>query len=111
MDKSTRALMISEDNSAKLKRLEAMTPRLAKTLVLGGTAASGATEFGSVTVQSAAIVVATFTGAECALYFGDKQIGYGASPIVAAVGAGSGMLKLASAVADATAVVVGGVKQ
>lgn len=111
MDKATRALMLAEDNAAKLKMLEVMTAKFSKTVALSGTVANDATEFGTVTVTGAAVVVATFTGAACALMIGDKQIGSGASPLVAAVGAESGMLKLARAVDGATAVVIGGVKQ
>ncbi len=106
MDKLTRTLSVVEDHSAKLKILDGMIARFAKTLALVGTASGGVTSFGSVSVTSPSAVIVTFDGAAGTLSFGGVRVAYGESPLVGILDAKEGELALDIEV-PATALVMG----
>ncbi len=107
MDKLTRTLSVVEDHSAKLKMLDGMISRFAKTLALGGVVSGGVTSFGAVAVGAPSAVIVTFDGAACSLNFCGVKVAYGQSPLVAILDAKEGELALDAEVTAATALVLG----
>ncbi len=103
MDKSTRALLCADDNSARIDALERAQRSVAMTAV--GTDVSGVTTFGTFDCGCAA-VIAVFDGAAATLMFDGTAAASGTSPICCTIG-GRGTLALDGARANARAILIG----
>lgn len=111
MDKVTRALSMAEDNSIKLKVLESMTARFAKTLALSGAPADGMMSFGKIAINGPSAVIATYTGTTCTLALDGMPIANGPSPIIAVLDESHGELALFGSATSAKALVIGNISK
>lgn len=108
MDKINIALSATEDNAAAIRELSKSLARRTKCRLVSGTAANGSTSFGQITSDGNVGVVITFPGTSVTLTFGGATIATGTSPIIAVLPAGTGEAKLAAAVQNASALIIGG---
>lgn len=103
MDITSRAIRLAEDSAAAV---EALRSKLPLRKVYAGEISQTKTSFGQIKLSAPSAVIVVFTGDECSLEFGGKQIASGASPLVGIVTAGSGELSLSAARGGAQALLI-----